>query len=316
METSIYLIKILLKTKSNLIESFRLILPLKEKICFEKFFDFYYLSNSVDFVSNQSYPITIKSEQTTNWSFFQKKYRFIPIDILPISFFKKSDSFGVSMKKKFSKSRVFFSVCTKRREGETKNISMLEVDGRSLTNWNTKNHCFVDFNTDKIPIRPNFAIKNNLITIPLLTIGLFSMLYKHRPIWTKNAIEYHVPLFLKKYLKKLLLVFCYQFKYTNPFGKTWIRFGYDPRKEKRSVIYQTFNMKRKVRIEEKKITKHKQMCDIKSKKLEMFFNKKLKNQRNYINHMTGWLSDLSYIKIKSIIRSIRKKKSITFVCTS
>jgi hypothetical protein len=315
----IYLVKISLKYKSNVVKNFCFLSVIKEKSCFNNILDFHYLSSSVDFILNQNCSNLNVPEKIKNWLFSRKKHRLLPVDVLPIFFSKDFDLENISLRNKSSKLKVFLSLNANRQSKDVHNIPMVEIDGRSVIGYINQNDNFIDFNEGKTPLYPGFYIKNNLSMIPLFAIGMFSVLFKNRPIWIKHIIEYQMPLFFKKYLKKLLPTFCYQFKCSNPYGQAWIRFGYNPRKERESVIYQSFNVKWILKInhnkKKKKIVKQKQLCDIKNKRLKIFISEKFKFQKQYVNYLTGWLSNLNYLKIKKIIRSIYENKSITSVST-
>lgn len=67
-----------------------------------------------------------------------------------------------------------------------------------------------------------------------------------KPVWLKTSIEFELGVKGVRYssdfsLKKALATLTYLFK-NGPWKFTYIRFGYDPRKNKQSFSYQTFNV--------------------------------------------------------------------------
>lgn len=72
------------------------------------------------------------------------------------------------------------------------------------------------------------------------------LLLAQKPVWIKTSIEVEFANKGIKYssdfaLKKALATLTYLFK-NGPWKFTYIKFGYDPRKDKKSFIYQTFNV--------------------------------------------------------------------------
>jgi len=70
--------------------------------------------------------------------------------------------------------------------------------------------------------------------------GLFALqLFEERPIWSKNALMC-VTKYSSDQLKFLLPAAAYYFV-TGPWRVMWVRFGYDPRLDPTSRIYQTLD---------------------------------------------------------------------------
>lgn len=72
------------------------------------------------------------------------------------------------------------------------------------------------------------------------------LLLEQKPVWIKSSIEAEFVAKGIKYssdfaLKKALATLTYLFK-NGAWKFTYIKFGYDPRKDKKSFIYQTFNV--------------------------------------------------------------------------
>lgn len=66
-------------------------------------------------------------------------------------------------------------------------------------------------------------------------------MFEERPIWSKTAIQYKLGLNLItiKHLLSTVAYYCID----GPWRIMWIRYGYDPRKNPESRIYQTFDFR-------------------------------------------------------------------------
>ncbi|CAH1391876.1 unnamed protein product [Nezara viridula] len=100
---------------------------------------------------------------------------------------------------------------------------------------------FVSFNIPKVPTKPREkAIK--FLEVKFLNgqqLEIIKKCFEERPIWSKLALMC-VTSFQHDQLKYLLPVVAYYFV-TGPFRVMWVRFGYDPRKDPNSRIYQTLD---------------------------------------------------------------------------
>ncbi|RDD43415.1 General transcription factor 3C polypeptide 5 [Trichoplax sp. H2] len=67
-------------------------------------------------------------------------------------------------------------------------------------------------------------------------------LFKDRPIWSKNALRVHIKNEWK--LKIVLPAVAYHFK-SGPWRSLWVKFGYDPRRDPSSKVYQVFDFRMK-----------------------------------------------------------------------
>lgn len=65
--------------------------------------------------------------------------------------------------------------------------------------------------------------------------------FEKRPIWSKNALRVRLD-YKKDKLKYLLPTVSYYF-HTGPWRNLWVRLGYDPRKDPKAWIYQTFDFR-------------------------------------------------------------------------
>jgi hypothetical protein len=315
-----FVIEVSIEQNTNLVKKIRLMYVINKTIRFEKFVDFQYLSNQ-NFLLLEHNFLNYSSVHNINFDLrTEKNYRIIPIDIIPINFSKCSDSEYKSKQKMFDFS-IFSSSFNQKISREKENIPALYFDGRSVIESRKEILCLIDFQTDEVPNIPTNKIKNKLFSIPLFLIGYMSVFLKKRPIWTRRILEKFIPISLKKYISTIMPIFCYRFGSINPFKKTWIRFGFDPRKKKKTMIYQTFVIKQffsKIKREEKKRLMreiknkkkfkriYEQMCDI---QLISKYIKKISSKRDllkpiYINNIIGWLNLYDFVKIKSKIKGM------------
>lgn len=100
---------------------------------------------------------------------------------------------------------------------------------------------FVSFNIPKIPTKPREkAIK--FLEVKFLSgqpLEKVKKCFAERPIWSKLSLMC-VTSFQHDQLKYLLPAVAYYFV-TGPFRVMWVKFGYDPRKDPSSRIYQTLD---------------------------------------------------------------------------
>ena len=310
-------IEIFFEKNTNLISDFNLKYIVNNTIAFKRFIDFQYLSNQ-NFLCledeilqfNNIYEIDFKIN-------YKKKTKIIPIDIIP-TFFSKYNEKKVKQKNLILNYGNFFHKYNKKNWNENLNFPLIKLDKRSSIGIKNRNYDLIDFLYDDKPNLPCNILKKKLFEIPLFVIGYLCLFLKRRPIWTRRALECFIPFSIKKFIKKILPICSYRFKKNNPYKRTWIRYGYDPRIRTKSLIYQTFNVKElnqkysdnniindnNFKIKFKTNRFYKQMCE-----LEMTLIRQLiKSKKNfYINSLTGWLTFLDYIILK---KKIKKKKKI------
>lgn len=105
---------------------------------------------------------------------------------------------------------------------------------------------FVAFSVPSIPSKPrDLALK--YLKIKFLTdahVHKLRELFEERPVWSKFALL-AVTKFSADQLKYLLPAVAYYFV-TGPFRILWVRFGYDPRKDPSSKIYQSIDFRIRV----------------------------------------------------------------------
>ncbi|KAK6037622.1 hypothetical protein COOONC_24873 [Cooperia oncophora] len=66
---------------------------------------------------------------------------------------------------------------------------------------------------------------------------MLAALFRERPMWTRNAIAYKTGLD-ENLLKTLLQKYAFYIQ-SGPWGRLWCKFGYDPRTDPESMLYQT-----------------------------------------------------------------------------
>jgi hypothetical protein len=105
--------------------------------------------------------------------------------------------------------------------------------GETVTDCKYSNY----FNKEKTPLFPIGEQKKSLKLIPNFVLGFFLKLFKKRPIWHLKTIKKFCHPFLRRYIKKTLPLMSYRVVGLGLSRGSWVRFGYDPRKEPRSLVY-------------------------------------------------------------------------------
>ncbi|KAL1124661.1 hypothetical protein AAG570_001285 [Ranatra chinensis] len=127
-----------------------------------------------------------------------------------------------------------------RREAKSEHDTSGALIGR--TRKRRSGHAiFVSFNVPNVPVKPREkALK--FLELKMLSghqLETVQKCFKERPIWSKLALMCTTG-FQQDHLKYLLPAVAYYFV-TGPFRIMWVRFGYDPRKDPNSRIYQTLD---------------------------------------------------------------------------
>nr|UXY87694.1 transcription factor subunit [Cryptomonas curvata] len=312
------ILEIFFEKNTNLLNHFNLKYIINNTIIFKRFIDFQYLSNQ-NFLFMENMILNLNKTYELHFRLENKgKNQNVPLDIIP-TFFSRY------IEKKNKQNNVLlnyenFFTFKKKIINENFSFPVVKLDKRSSIGDTNKKNCFFDFLYDNIPNLPNSKVKKKLFEIPLFAIGYICIFLKRRPIWTRRILEFNIPFSIKKFIKKILPVCSYRFKNNNPYKRTWIRYGYDPRKKSKSLIYQTFNIKKlnqdnirkglvKNNIFKKNFkTKrfYEQICDFD----DNLFKHLIKSKKNlYINSVTGWLNFLDYINIKKKLKKIYLKKN-------
>jgi hypothetical protein len=302
LNTSNFLIQIKIREKTNVIKRIFFFLKLKKFLKFRKFFDFYFTA-STNLKSLDQKKNFIEPKKKVRMCFVNEKC--IPIDLIPFFFsknldFLKNKSLKINFSSFFKNSHV--TRYLNKNFPEMTFNAKLEIDARSLQiKKNISIKYIINFQTEKNPKFPFKRLKKKLFFAPFFAIGFTLKLFKKRPIWTLEILEKFFPSSLKRYLKKILPCLSYCFHSINPFQKTWIRLGFDPRKKKNSFIYQTLEKKKNYRNSEKNFSIWFQICDIPNPKLKKFLIGKKKNnlyKKNFIHLFKGWFSQWEFVSLK------------------
>jgi general transcription factor 3C polypeptide 5 (transcription factor C subunit 1) len=104
---------------------------------------------------------------------------------------------------------------------------------------------FISFNTPYVPTSPPKGIETAMKVKFLQKSHVEKMhkAFEDRPIWSKTALMY-VTKYSNEQLKILLPSVAYYFM-TGPWRITWVRLGYDPRKDPEAKKYQTLDYRLK-----------------------------------------------------------------------
>nr|UXY86784.1 transcription factor subunit [Cryptomonas paramecium] len=297
---------IFLWKNTNLINNFCFFNTINSKVEFRKFIEFEYICNENLFLLKKQILNQRKIQTLTCPLNFEKNYRIIPIDI--IFFFTKRLFRKIEFEHTILDFKFFYFFLFKKKFENT-HTPLFCLDFRSIIDSKYQFFSSVDFLNDSVTFFPEHSLKFRLFTMPFFILGYISFFLKKRPIWTKKHLESHVPFFLRKYLKKILPLYCFKFVHFNPFKRTWIRLGYDPRVRVQSFIYQTFHMKKNCDLNAKSYGKtsttkilYKQLCDIKSNFVKNFLRKKFFPRYSYIDPFCGWLKISCFIILKKKIK--------------
>lgn len=100
---------------------------------------------------------------------------------------------------------------------------------------------FVTFAVDAVPDGPREVAVNQLKVkfIGMDDTGEVRALFQRRPLWSKNALHAITKISPER-LKFILPTLAYYFT-TGPWRNQWVRFGYDPRKEREAANFQTLD---------------------------------------------------------------------------
>ena len=106
---------------------------------------------------------------------------------------------------------------------------------------------FVNYENPKVPERPSEVALHQLKVkfIDETMLNEVHEAFKNQPIWTKTGLSAVTGQPLER-LKFILPTVAYYFT-SGPWRNQWVRFGYDPRKDSSSAIYQTLDYR--VRLE-------------------------------------------------------------------
>jgi len=301
---------------TNVIKYVRVCLKINQSLKSTSFFDFNYFSSSsiklggdLSHVLNENYSKSLPPD-------LSNRRLDIPIDLIPMNFTRFRH-----FKSNFDLNAKIFNwqQNSKFYPGYTENMDQIlnpmGLDRRFIFSVRSKSTNTFDFMTELIPKTPCKTLRLYSTQLPSFALGFLLRLFKHRPIWTKKCSETFIPISIKKYLTQIFPILSYRFKGKNPFKDTWIRYGFDPRKNSNTFIYQTIGFTCKINKLKDSSNKHhdplrspkitncikktiqsikcnsfgipkKQMCDLDEYEYKKI---RIKNRLKYINPQTGWL---------------------------
>lgn len=107
---------------------------------------------------------------------------------------------------------------------------------------------FVTFDVETVPDKPRDIAVNQL---KVKFIGSedtkeVKALFEQRPLWSKNALHALTGISTER-LKFILPTVSYYFT-TGPWRNQWVKFGYDPRRERSSAKYQTMDYRVRLQV--------------------------------------------------------------------
>ncbi|XP_069465423.1 general transcription factor 3C polypeptide 5 isoform X2 [Ambystoma mexicanum] len=108
------------------------------------------------------------------------------------------------------------------------------------------NAIFINFEDEGIPTKPLEAAVQNWKRVCTNPIDKrleeeLKRLFEVRPIWSRNALKSNIGINPEKL--KLMLPCVAYYMLTGPWRSLWVRFGYDPRKDPESKVYQVLDFR-------------------------------------------------------------------------
>ncbi|KAI8150225.1 RNA polymerase III transcription factor IIIC subunit-domain-containing protein [Fennellomyces sp. T-0311] len=101
--------------------------------------------------------------------------------------------------------------------------------------------CSILFEAETVPDSPKFDV-SILKKDEKAVCDIVAKLFEERPVWTRLGVMNMVDLKHHRYLKSALNANAYAFR-SGPFRDCWVRYGVDPRKDKKYYIYQIVNVR-------------------------------------------------------------------------
>ncbi|CAF1357721.1 unnamed protein product [Rotaria magnacalcarata] len=111
------------------------------------------------------------------------------------------------------------------------------INSNKLTKRNVRSSSahHIGFDTASAPTGPKSL--NDLYTnVDQSIITQLRRLFEQRPVWTRNSLLYHLKItevILKRIIHHVAYFFC-----NGPWNRCWLKYGYDPRLDTKSKIYQ------------------------------------------------------------------------------
>ena len=138
-------------------------------------------------------------------------------------------------------------------------------------------------------------------------------MFEERPVWLKYSLVKHFPVTIKKNTLKqyspLSLLSCIAYSFENgPWRNAYVRFGYDPRVDPSSVVYQVMDMRnRKERLEGGQLV---QLCDVDNERVSTILadlDVKLEScSVRDRQKQTGWLENGSFGLVRKLVKTSPK----------
>jgi hypothetical protein len=305
-------LEILHTGKTNIFNKISCVHMIGKKIKFRNFIDFEFSAGiNSNFFYNKIKNSNLKTKKKNPILYT------LPVDIIPPFFLSKIRNTSLSPASLYNQIKETYTSDPMKTYKESTFMKILSMDKRSKLKKKEVLEVIIDFRMDRSP--QIGEKKKQLMFIPSFAIGFFTKIFKKRPIWTRKRLETFLPLSLKRYARKILPVMSYRFSGINPFKKGWIRNGFDPRKVKKSCIYQSFGIHpRKNSTKTQSIRSDLikggifminsdgasksfigQFCDVKNVRIKAFLRKKKKGVY-YIHYITGWYSFPEISQIQSL----------------
>ena len=314
-QSTMFLFKVKIDNFTNIIKTMGVCCRINSTLKNNCFLDFSYFSSSG---LNLDEILEKNIEKNTVKKFNNKKILEnlnFPIDLIPMSFtrfkhFKNTFIYNYNT----TIFRKLYGVNDNLFFFKNYQSNPLGLDRRSNFSIKSKFPSYMDFKIDPVPNKPNNNYKECLRLIPSFALGFLLRLYKHRPIWTRKRIEKNIPISIKKYLKQILPIISYRFKGENPFKDTWLRFKYDPRKNFKTRIYQTYGF---IKIQD-------EICSVKLDKTKNKRNRQFEKKSMQLKRLDLKKKDKKYISKKQICdlsefefrKTLEKRISPTITLTS
>ncbi|CAF0718764.1 unnamed protein product [Adineta steineri] len=111
------------------------------------------------------------------------------------------------------------------------------MNSNKLTKRNVRSSAahHIGFDATTVPTGPKSS--NDLYTnVDQSIITHLRRLFDQRPVWTRNSLLYHLKItevILKRIIHHVAYFFC-----NGPWNRCWVKYGYDPRSDTKSKIYQ------------------------------------------------------------------------------
>ncbi|KAI8882142.1 hypothetical protein K501DRAFT_286034 [Backusella circina FSU 941] len=148
----------------------------------------------------------------------------------------------------FSVAEVPFSY-NYRQNAPVVRVRMKQPDGsykikllnRSRPNSHEITH--VHFGDERVPNQSWYKLHEIVNEKELETKQKIEKLFEERPIWSRFAIQNMLPMRCEKHIKKVLPFISYTLV-DGPWRECWVKYGVDPRKDKKYGIYQVMSIRR------------------------------------------------------------------------